>query len=377
MPTAATSTRAAASTICSAASDPARAVAGTCHAALPRPPAEDGQLRDLAEAGGNDGVHQEADEDGGRQVAMADLGAVGSRGQRPAPHGDLGGDRRQVRDDRGHDQRHCGAVEAAPRRSADAGGVDACHARDAGGCGRCGDAADPRRGDQQEGCGGHTGAGDGVEEEVVGGHDDREHDQGRVADPCVPEAVARHGETGRADGDRVGGVQRRHRGVRVREHRDQAGVVVDAGLVERVDEAQVGQHPRRGRRIEDVAREADHVHGRDQVPKPRVELVAAQVDEEHEPERQRELAVEVRPVRDAHHDRRGVKGPLLKIELVEEAQAPLGAHDRARVAQRRRPVAHRERARQLVGHVEQREDRELTAEVAPPSREALSDGGDE
>ena len=347
------------------------------HAALPRPPAEDRELRDLAEPGGDDRVHQEADEDGGSQVAMPDPGPVGTHGQRPAPHADLGRDRRQVRQDGEGDQAHGGAVERAPCGSADPGGADrreACDDRD-GGDG--GGAADARRGHEQEGGGGHTRAGDGVEEEVVGGHDDREDDQRRVADPCEPEAVARHGETGRADRDRVRGVQRRHGGVGVREHGDQAGVVIDARLVQRVDETQVGQHPGRCRRIEDVSGQADQVDGGDQIPKPRIELVAAQVDEEHEPERQRELAVEVRPVRDAHHDRRGVKCPLLQVELVEEAQAPLGVHDRVRVSNRGRPVAHREGAGQLVGHVQQREDRELTAEVAPPSREARSDGGDE
>jgi hypothetical protein len=146
----------------------------------------------------------------------------------------------------------------------------------------------------------HAGAAGRVEEEVVGGGHDREHDQRRVEGPQdAQHPRADEHDGGGADDQGVGGVQARHRRVRVGQRGDQAGVVIDGRLVERIHEAERAQHPRRCRRVERVAGQADRVGGDEHVSHQRERVVAAQVDPEQEPEADRELAVEVRPVGDA------------------------------------------------------------------------------
>ena len=235
---------------------------------------------------------------------------------------------------------------------------------------------DGERGDHR-----HAGAAGRVEEEVVGGGHDREHDQRRVEGPehtQHPRADEQDG--GGADDQGVRGVQARHRGVGIGQRGDQAGVVIDGRLVQRVHEAQRAQHPRRCGRVERVAGQADRIGGDEHVAHQRERVVAPQVDPEQEPEADRELAVEVRPVGDCLHEVRRRGREVLDVELVEDPQRALGRDDVVGVAKRDRAVADGQRARRLVEQVEQREDRQLAGQVAPatgqPGTDAVDDRAD-
>ena len=89
------------------------------------------------------------------------------------------------------------------------------------------------------------------------------------------------------DDQRVRRVQARHRRVRIGGELDQPAAVIELAEVrERVVEAEVREHPRRRRRQQDIADEADHVREQDRVAEAREGLVPAQVDpEEREAER--------------------------------------------------------------------------------------------
>ena len=172
----------------------------------------------------------------------------------------------------------------------------------------------------------------------------------------------------RADEQRGRGVQARHRRIRVREGRDEPALCARAAGLQRVDEAvaEALRQQARGRAgvgqvADDPEREADD-HG---VPQERPGVVAPQVDPQQEAERDRELALEVRPVRDLEHESRRVHRPVLDGLLAEDAERLLGRDHVLRVADRGRARAVREAARRLVGDVEGDEQRELAQEVAP------------
>ena len=115
-------------------------------------------------------------------------------------------------------------------------------------------------------------------------------------------------------------------------------VTSDAALVERrrlqrVDEALVEQQPRRRRRVEDVAGQREHERREERVAQQRVGVVPADVDPEHEAERDRELALEVGELRHLHDEAGRVERP------VAAPRAPGRCRATARRARRRARAA--------------------------------------
>ena len=102
-------------------------------------------------------------------------------------------------------------------------------------------------------------------------------------------------------------------------------------------------------------------------------MVAPDVDPDHEAERDRELALEVRELGDLHDEAGRVERPLLHGVLLEDAERLLAADDVARVTQRGALAALGDGARGLVGDVEGNEDRELAREPLPPVRKERAD----
>ncbi len=190
-------------------------------------------------------------------------------------------------------------------------------------------------------------------------------------DPPPP----REGDAGGPEDQGVRGVQARHCRVGVCERRDCAGMVVDCGLVERVGEAEARQHPRRGRRVGEIADQPDRVGRDDGVSDRRVPVGVAQVRPQEERERDRELGVEIRPVGDVKHDPGRVEGEPLDRELAEDAERPLGVDDVVRMCQRGAAAPGRDDARELVGDVEQRHDHDLAQEIPGTTREQRAQPG--
>ena len=81
-------------------------------------------------------------------------------------------------------------------------------------------------------------------------------------------------------------------------------------MVDAVDEALVGEHPRRGRRHQPEAEEADHVREQDRVAEAAERLVPAEVDPEQRQADHRELRVPVGPRRGRQQELRRVGDPL-------------------------------------------------------------------
>ena len=114
------------------------------------------------------------------------------------------------------------------------------------------------------------------------------------AERLQPERPDEEGE-GDADDQRIRGMQARHGRIRIRAPPDDPALVADRKPGEAVDEAEVGEHPRRRRRHEDVADEPDQVRQDQRVPHPLERLVPAQVDPEQDEPEDGELRLPVRP----------------------------------------------------------------------------------
>ena len=215
----------------------------------------------------------------------------------------------------------------------------------------------------------HSDAGEAVEPEVVAGRHHREADPGRPERPerLGPPATADREEDD-ADDQRVGGVQARHRGVRV-------GGQVDEAVAVRVDEADAEQPRRRGRH-EDVAEQPDHVREQDRVAERDELLVAPQVDPEHREAEDRELRQPVRP-RDGGLEQVPLVDEVLERQLVQPVRDPrLQMNDVVAVRERLRGVAVGEPACELIEDGEAEPDRQLATEVRPPTRQMTPPGCD-
>ena len=165
----------------------------------------------------------------------------------------------------------------------------------------------------------------------------------------------------------VAGVQARHRGVRIAEERHERALLVQRRALERVEEVLLDEQARRRRRVEDVAGNGQHERREEHVAEQRVGAVPPDVDPDHEAERDRELALEVRELRDFHDEAGRIERPVLHRELVVDAERALPADDVARVLERRALPPCATVARGLVGDVERDEDRELAGEPLQPS----------
>ena len=128
------------------------------------------------------------------------------------------------------------------------------------------------------------------------------------------------------DDERVGGVQARHRRIRV------GGELHDTVVV-RADEAERREHPRRRGRHEDVADEPEHVREQDPVAEAVEVVVAPHVDPEQGEPDDRELRVPVRPADRGREPVRLVGDPL-EGELVERVGVALDADHAQAVVER-------------------------------------------
>ena len=108
---------------------------------------------------------------------------------------------------------------------------------------------------------------------------------------------------------------------------DQAAVVVDRRVLrERVDEAPLGEHPRRRGRHEHVADEPDQVRDDQPVPEAGEALVVLEVHPQERDTDDRELREPVR-VRGERDEDRGRVDDTLDGRLEERTQVVLGAED--------------------------------------------------
>jgi hypothetical protein len=168
-----------------------------------------------------------------------------------------------------------------------------------------------------------------------------------------------------------------HRRVRIRCERDEAAAVVDRReLAERVDEAPLGEHPRRCCRHHDIPDEPDQVGHDEPVPEAGESLVMAQIHPQQRRSDHCELREPVGVRRHCDEDRRGVdntldgwleegservlllQDPLAVLECARDASVGLASHD-------------------LVGHVETHPDQELDDQVRPAAGQAPRCLGDE
>ena len=92
-----------------------------------------------------------------------------------------------------------------------------------------------------------------------------------------------------------------------------------ADVRERVGEAEGREHPRRRRRDDHVADQADHVREQDPVAEAHERLVPAQVDPEQREPDDRELGVPVRPVDEQHEE---VRARTTRFASVSSNRSP-------------------------------------------------------
>ena len=137
------------------------------------------------------------------------------------------------------------------------------------------------------------------------------------------------------------------------------------------------EHPRRRRRQQHVADEADHVREQDRVPERGEVLVPAQVDPEQREAEDRELASSSTSMRRASSSRCELADDPLQGQLEEPVHVLLEVDDVEPVGERLRRIAVGQAAGELVDEQEAEPDDELAEEVLPAPRQiAAADASD-
>ena len=172
-------------------------------------------------------------------------------------------------------------------------------------------------------------------------------------------------------------MQARHRRVGIGEEIDQPAAVVEAREPrERVVEAEVGEHPRRGGRQQHVAHETDHVREQDRVSEADEGLMAAEIDPEQRECDDRELGVPVRPGSKVHQELRGVD-EALERQLDQPVHVPLEADHLQAVVERLGRISVGDASCGLVREEKPEPDGELFGQVPPPARKHPASCGHE
>ena len=164
-------------------------------------------------------------------------------------------------------------------------------------------------------------------------------------------------------------MEARHRRIGIRGERDEPAAVVEAAeAVERVEEPDAREHPRRRGRQQHVADQPEDVGQQDRVAEAREGLVPAQVDPEQGEPDDRELGVPVRPGDEVGEDARR-RGELLEGQLEDVVGRPLLERDDApAVRESALRMAVCEPARELVCEHEAEPDRGLEGEIGVATR---------